>query len=145
MAAPKQKRDANIKDMYVGPSLHSVSSAGRSLMAVNVVDPPTAQDTMGDTPVTRSFMEDLIDSLKTDIQALREEIAADVKELCREVVDVGNRGASMEDTLDTRGQELEVRRKEVCTHNDQLLDLQMHAEDNENRSRRNNIRIRGAP
>ena len=68
-----------------------------------------------------------------------------MKELRREVVDVGNRVRSVEDTLDTRGQELEVLRKEVCMLNDQLLDLQMHAEDNENRSRRSNVCIRDAP
>ena len=51
----------------------------------------------------------------------------------------------MEDALDTRGHDLEILCKEVGTLHDQLLDLQMHAEDNENRSRRNNVRIRGVP
>ncbi|KAJ1169313.1 hypothetical protein NDU88_001206 [Pleurodeles waltl] len=59
--------------------------------------------------------------------------------------EVGKRVASLEEHENTRSEEIEQLQQEILRLQDQQIELQAHAEDLENQSRRNNIRIRGAP
>ena len=87
-------------------------------------------------------METLIGSLRADIQEIRRDFAVAIKELKMDILDIGQRVSDLEDAGDVRGNELELLRKEVISLPDQIIDLQSHSEDLENRSRRRNICIR---
>ena len=74
-------------------------------------------------------MESLIGSLKADIQEFRKDFTSALKELRKDVTDIGQRVPSLEESNDVRCNELELLRKETATLQDQLLDLQAHTED----------------
>ncbi|KAJ1216233.1 hypothetical protein NDU88_003838 [Pleurodeles waltl] len=63
----------------------------------------------------------------------------------RELEEVDERVASLEEHENARGEEVEQLQQEILWLQDQQIELQAHAEVLENRSRRNNIPIRGAP
>ncbi|KAJ1091948.1 hypothetical protein NDU88_005062 [Pleurodeles waltl] len=92
--------------------------------------------------VTRTFLEQLFASLKTDLQIVKKEISLDLKEVRRAV---GARVVALEEHEAGREKEVEQLQQEVLWLREQQIDLQAHEEDLENRSRHNNIRIRGAP
>ncbi|KAJ1162091.1 hypothetical protein NDU88_002569 [Pleurodeles waltl] len=75
----------------------------------------------------------------------RLEIAADVKDLERELVDLGQRVNTLEQTHDAQEEELDCHRRELFTLQDKNQELQYQLNDLENRSRRSNIRIKGVP
>lgn len=63
----------------------------------------------------------------------------------RDVDAVGERVASLEDSATSRDEEIAALQQEILRMQDQHLNLQLHSKDLENRSRRNNIRIRTVP
>ncbi|KAJ1123929.1 hypothetical protein NDU88_002396 [Pleurodeles waltl] len=76
---------------------------------------------------------------------LKWDIVADIKDLKKEVIDLGHRVDSVEQTQDAREEELDCHRRELLTLQDKNQDLQYQIEDLENRSCRSNIRIKGIP
>ncbi|KAJ1209626.1 hypothetical protein NDU88_005000 [Pleurodeles waltl] len=62
-------------------------------------------------PLTRAFMEQLFGSLREDFATLKQEIAADIKDLKRELVDLGQRVYTIEQMHDTREEELDCHRE----------------------------------
>ncbi|KAJ1209248.1 hypothetical protein NDU88_004626, partial [Pleurodeles waltl] len=96
-------------------------------------------------PVTKGFLTSLFNSLRGDIQELRRDISQEVKELRGEVSSVGERVSQLEDSEIPRGEEVAGLQQEVVRLREQQYLLQMAVEDLENRSRRQNIHIRGAP
>ncbi|KAJ1192202.1 hypothetical protein NDU88_001514 [Pleurodeles waltl] len=76
---------------------------------------------------------------------LKRDIAADIKDRKKEVIDLGQREDSVEQTQDAREEELDCHRRELLTLQDKNQGLQYQIEDLENRSRRSNIRIKGIP
>ncbi|KAJ1157241.1 hypothetical protein NDU88_009956 [Pleurodeles waltl] len=95
----------------------------------------------GKVPLTRAFMEQLFGSLRGDFVILKQEIAADVKDLKGEVVDVGQCMDTLERTQDACEEEFDCHRRELLT----LQDKNQELEDLENRSRCSNIHIKGVP
>ncbi|KAJ1172134.1 hypothetical protein NDU88_003984 [Pleurodeles waltl] len=93
----------------------------------------------GDAPLTRSFMEHLFGTLRGDFATLKQEIAAEVKEMKREDVELGLRSNTLEQVRDPGEEELDCHRRELLTLQDKNQELQYQIEDLENRSRRSNI------
>lgn len=60
-------------------------------------------------------------------------------------VRLGEHVAALEDSTAARDEEITMLQQEVLRLREQHLDLQTHTEDLENRSRRNNVRIRAVP
>ncbi|KAJ1203803.1 hypothetical protein NDU88_007584 [Pleurodeles waltl] len=90
-------------------------------------------------------MEQLFRSLHDNFATLKRKIAADIKDLKREVIDLGQHVEMVEQTHNTQEEELDSHRRELLTLQDKNQDLQYQLEDLENRSRRSNIWIKGVP
>ncbi|KAJ1162371.1 hypothetical protein NDU88_002839 [Pleurodeles waltl] len=82
-------------------------------------------------------METLFSSLRDDIQVVKRDLSADLKEVRRNLEEIGNRISAMEDR--------EAGCQEVLHLKEQQIELQAHSEDLENCSSRKNKRIRGVP
>ncbi|KAJ1172687.1 hypothetical protein NDU88_004531 [Pleurodeles waltl] len=94
-------------------------------------------------PVTRSFLEELFASLKDDLQTVKRELAQDMKTVWKDLKEIRDRVTNLEDSASSRDEELEYLQKDVICLNEQHVDLQAHVEYLENRSRCNNICIKG--
>ncbi|KAJ1142993.1 hypothetical protein NDU88_009305 [Pleurodeles waltl] len=92
-------------------------------------------------PVIKSFLESLFASLRDDIQLVKRDLLQDLKVVRWELEEVGERVATLEEHENAGGEEIEQLQQEMLWLQDQQIELQAHAEDLENRSRRSNIRI----
>ncbi|KAJ1219163.1 hypothetical protein NDU88_006734 [Pleurodeles waltl] len=93
-------------------------------------------------PLTRSFMEQLFESLRDDLATLKQEITANIKELKREVLDLGQLLDTVEQAQDAREEELDCQRRELLALQDKNQGLQYHIEHLENRQHHSNIRVK---
>ncbi|KAJ1135996.1 hypothetical protein NDU88_002423 [Pleurodeles waltl] len=80
-------------------------------------------------PLMRAFMEQLFESLHDDLSTLKREIAADIKDLKREMIDLGQRVDTVEQAHDAREDELDCHRRELLTLQDKNQELQYQLED----------------
>ncbi|KAJ1143374.1 hypothetical protein NDU88_009683 [Pleurodeles waltl] len=92
-----------------------------------------------DALVTTSSLENLFTTLRDDIVSLKQELAADVKDIRR---NMGELEHSIDSLEGVRDEELEKHRHESLSLRDRP---QLTLEDLENRSRRCNIHIKGIP
>ncbi|KAJ1128273.1 hypothetical protein NDU88_006652 [Pleurodeles waltl] len=90
-------------------------------------------------------MEQLFESLCDDLATLKQEITADIKDLKRKGLDLGQHVDIVEQAQDAIEEELDCHRRELLAFPDKNQELQYQIEDLENRSRRSNIRIKGVP
>ncbi|KAJ1114206.1 hypothetical protein NDU88_002445 [Pleurodeles waltl] len=90
-------------------------------------------------------MDQLFRALHWDFATLKQEIAAEVKELKRKVVELRQRVDTLEQARVAQEVELDRHRRELLILHDKNLELQHQLEDLENRSRSSNIRIKGVP
>ncbi|KAJ1084261.1 hypothetical protein NDU88_004413 [Pleurodeles waltl] len=79
------------------------------------------------------------------VHAVKRDLSQDLKVMHRDLEEVGERVASLEEHEKDRGKEVEQLQQGILRLQDQQIELQAHAEDLENWSQRNNIHIRGAP
>ncbi|KAJ1117707.1 hypothetical protein NDU88_005904 [Pleurodeles waltl] len=93
-----------------------------------------SQSECGQASLTRTFVEQLFGSLCEDFATLKQEIAAEVKDLKREVIDLGQGVETLEHTHDAREEEVDCHRRELLTLQDKKQELQYQLEDLENRS-----------
>ncbi|KAJ1081492.1 hypothetical protein NDU88_001674 [Pleurodeles waltl] len=91
--------------------------------------------------VTRTFMESLFGALCTDIATLKQDLARDIKGLTKDMNEVGDCVDTLERSSNTQVEELDAYRCEILELQDRNADLGYQMEDQENRSRRANIRI----
>lgn len=98
-----------------------------------------------DSPVTRGLLESLFATLTQEFHTMENDIKAELRELRRDIYSVGERVDDLENQTTARDEEVSQLQQKVLRLRDQQLDLQAHAEDLENRSRRNNICIRAVP
>ncbi|KAJ1142747.1 hypothetical protein NDU88_009060 [Pleurodeles waltl] len=70
-----------------------------------------------EAPQTRTFIEQLFGSLRENFANLKQEIAAEVKELKREVVDLGQID-TLKRTHEAREEELDCQWRELLTLQD---------------------------
>ncbi|KAJ1129998.1 hypothetical protein NDU88_008357 [Pleurodeles waltl] len=96
-----------------------------------------------DVPVTRPFLENLFTTLRDDIEALKQELAADVKDIRSNVGVLEQRVDSLEWGSDNRDEELEEHKRKILALRNKTADLNYHLEDQKNHSRRCNIRVKG--
>ncbi|KAJ1098223.1 hypothetical protein NDU88_003339 [Pleurodeles waltl] len=92
---------------------------------------PVSSETDG-APLTRAFMEQLFESLRDDLATLQWEIAADIKDLKRKVIDLGQCWDTVEQAHDAREEELDCHRRELLTLQDKKQELHYQIEDLEN-------------
>ncbi|KAJ1151005.1 hypothetical protein NDU88_003792 [Pleurodeles waltl] len=88
-------------------------------------------------------MEQLFESLRDDLATLKQEITADIKDLKREVLDLGQRVDTVEQAQNAREEEFDCHRRELLAVQDKNQEPQYQIEDLENRSCCSNIRIKG--
>ena len=148
MSPPKQNKDGNLKTMFTKPNTRtggSTEEEDRQGTNKGSGGLETGGGTPKEEPVTRAFMEELFTSLREDILVFKGEMIKDLKNMQSDVTDIGNRVSTLETLSDAKEEELEFYRQDLMTLKEQNMDLQLHLEDLENRSRRSNVRIRGAP
>lgn len=96
-----------------------------------------------EAPVTQALMESMFAALRDDLQTVKHELTTEIKDIRKDVDEVGERVATLENKEVARDTELEALQQEVIRIHDQQVDVQSYLEDLENRSHRHNIRIRG--
>ncbi|KAJ1126839.1 hypothetical protein NDU88_005245 [Pleurodeles waltl] len=80
-----------------------------------------------------------------DIQAVKKDLSQDLKVVCRELEEDGEKVAALEEHENARVEEIEQLQQEIIWLQDQQIELQAHTEDLENWLRPNNTCIRGTP
>ncbi|KAJ1135879.1 hypothetical protein NDU88_002308 [Pleurodeles waltl] len=102
-------------------------------------------------PWTRGFMEQLFESLRADLPTLKQEITADIKDLKREVLDLGRCVDTVEQAQDARRNNLRGKLRDLQSHicllqethllrqdwkkmRSQWFDQQFHSSDSEQRA-----------
>ncbi|KAJ1115925.1 hypothetical protein NDU88_004145 [Pleurodeles waltl] len=76
---------------------------------------------------------------------LKDNLKSCIREVQKEVTEVDERVDDLERTIDAREQDQKMVWRCMVTLEEQHIELQLKQEDLENRSRRNNVRIRGMP
>ncbi|KAJ1180427.1 hypothetical protein NDU88_005648 [Pleurodeles waltl] len=109
--------------------------------------PPEAQTEHPETegPVTHFFCGTLFTSLKDDLHMVKRELSQDLKVVQKNLAEIGDRVATLEDNASGRDEELENLQQEVIRLKEQQMDLKVYTEDLENRLWCNNICIRDTP
>ncbi|KAJ1097192.1 hypothetical protein NDU88_002318 [Pleurodeles waltl] len=95
--------------------------------------------------VTQDFLEQLFTVIREDLATLKQEIAFEVKELKRDIGELGQRVDSIEQTHNTHEKELDNHGCKLLLLQHKNLELQYHMEDLDTRSRRSNICSKGVP
>ncbi|KAJ1144971.1 hypothetical protein NDU88_011263 [Pleurodeles waltl] len=131
------------------PRLEQPKNGGHAVTAYPLLCGSCGGSTLGSTrggeQTWLSRCQQLFRSLRDDFTTLKRELAADIKDLKKEVIDLGERVDTIEKTHDEREEGLNYHRRELLTLQDKNQDLQYQLKDLENRSRRSNIRIKGVP
>ncbi|KAJ1109035.1 hypothetical protein NDU88_006404 [Pleurodeles waltl] len=123
MSTHLTKKDASLKDLVCKfpakkGKQYSTALPPRSLMAsTSLTDDPLAEEL-----VTCTFLETVFRTLREDTEALKREMASDVKDIKKELGDMGQRMDSLERSVDQREEELNHHRRK-------LLDLRNKNED----------------
>ncbi|KAJ1157417.1 hypothetical protein NDU88_010130 [Pleurodeles waltl] len=138
------KKEGTIKDLFSKTPAKKLDPLQGRLLDSNGVDCRgcPAEDT---TPKTKASVEQLFSVLRQDFATLKQKIAADGKDLIREVTELGQQINTVECTHDAQKEEIDQNRREILALQDSNHDLQYSLEDLENRSQCSNICIREVP
>ncbi|KAJ1103865.1 hypothetical protein NDU88_001286 [Pleurodeles waltl] len=98
-----------------------------------------------EVPVKQAFLEHLFGVHREDLAALKQVMAADVKDIKKDFGELGQRVTALEQTGDSREEELEVHQWELLGLWDKNEELLYILENLENRSRHSNSQIKGVP
>ncbi|KAJ1148639.1 hypothetical protein NDU88_001467 [Pleurodeles waltl] len=142
MASSKPKRDQSVREMLTR-SHPAQTHQAEAAASTRGADQLGNMEVEGEAPVKKSFLTSLFDSLRVDLQELRRDISQEVRELRSDITSLGGRVSNIEDNVVSRAEEVEQLQQEVLRLHEQQEQLQLMAEDLENRSPRHNIRIRG--
>ncbi|KAJ1216024.1 hypothetical protein NDU88_003630 [Pleurodeles waltl] len=135
MASQKHSKKAgSLKDLFTKTPAKGMAQSGARETECRDVAGPVPAESDG-APLTRA----------EDFSTLKQEIGADIKDLKREVIDLGQRVDAVEQTYNTQEEDLDCHRRELLTLQDKNQDLQYQIEDLENRSCLSNIRIKVVP
>ncbi|KAJ1201669.1 hypothetical protein NDU88_005475 [Pleurodeles waltl] len=98
MVAARSKNDRSVKEMLTRPS------TGKAEANLSTPEKPrrAVMDEYGEGPFTRAFLEGLFTSLREDLQALKRDLLQDLKEVRRELEEVGERVATLEEHESSR-------------------------------------------
>ncbi|KAJ1104112.1 hypothetical protein NDU88_001527 [Pleurodeles waltl] len=134
MAATRTKKDHSLRDMLL--KLNG-SADDNKAPTQNMDHPLDMWDQEG--PMTRSFLEALFTSIWEDLQAIKKDLSADLREVRQNLEEVGDRLSTLEDCKSGWDEVLEWVQQEVLLLKEQHVELQAHAEDLENCFRWNNV------
>ncbi|KAJ1170644.1 hypothetical protein NDU88_002517 [Pleurodeles waltl] len=101
--------------------------------------PPTAEDQKG--PVTRSFMETLFSSLRDDIQTVKTDLSAGLKDMWRNLEELSDKVSAMEDHKAECEEEAEWLHQEALRLEEQHIELQAHAEVKQCENQRGSLHV----
>ncbi|KAJ1218845.1 hypothetical protein NDU88_006417 [Pleurodeles waltl] len=80
-------------------------------------------------PVTCTFLEALVTSLKADLSLVKKVLSQDLKEFCSELREVEDRVKILREHETKRDEKVEQLQQEVLQLREQHIDLQAHTED----------------
>ncbi|KAJ1079970.1 hypothetical protein NDU88_000192 [Pleurodeles waltl] len=92
-----------------------------------------------------AFLETLFGALPMDSATIKQDNTTDIKGRMKDMNELGDREASLEQTCETQGEELDAHCHKILDLQDKNTELQYQVEDPENMSRTANIRIKGIP
>uniref|UniRef100_A0A803JEW2 L1 transposable element RRM domain-containing protein n=1 Tax=Xenopus tropicalis TaxID=8364 RepID=A0A803JEW2_XENTR len=135
-----------------GSPLDSVSSANSPAFESPTHSPsqPERYNADDNTPVTAQILSDQLSKLQSTLQAtitqaVSTAVATAIKEIQRELNDIGERTDKLETLTDDIAQRFINIEEENAFLKEELTQLRNLCEDQENRSRRQNLQIRGVP
>ncbi|KAJ1125445.1 hypothetical protein NDU88_003877 [Pleurodeles waltl] len=118
MFAVQSKKDCSLQDML---RRHLGGSDGDS----TPISEPDRVPEMNSQSM-QAFLESLPSSICDDLQAVKKDLSADLRDIRRKLDNVGQRVSALEDKDDSRSDETERLQQEILRIKDQQLDLQMH-------------------
>lgn len=83
----------------------------------------STREAPSEEPVTRAFLETLFASLREDLQEVKRDLTAEIKDIRKDVDDIGGRVATLEDRQDSTVSDLHTVHQEVIRLHDQQVDL----------------------
>ncbi|KAJ1215381.1 hypothetical protein NDU88_002990 [Pleurodeles waltl] len=114
MAAARPKNNRSMKDMLTRPA------AGKVEVDISITRRHRGEKSEedGEAPVTGTFHECLLTSLREDLQAVKGHLLQALKEVRQELEDVGERVATLEKQKNRRDEEIEQLQQETtrATH-----------------------------
>ncbi|KAJ1139926.1 hypothetical protein NDU88_006288 [Pleurodeles waltl] len=132
MASQKHsKKERSLKDLFAKTPAKRMAQSGPQEPEGGDETGPAPSEGDG-APLTKAFMEQLFGSLHEDFAELKLDIVAGIKDLKKEVIDLGQWLDLVEQTQDAREEELDCHRRELLTLQDKNQDLQYQIEDLEN-------------
>ncbi|KAJ1105409.1 hypothetical protein NDU88_002815 [Pleurodeles waltl] len=91
MASQKHsKKEGSLKDLFTKTPAKKMAQSGAPETECGDVVGPVPSESDG-APLTRALMEQLFSSLRKEFATLKREIAAGIKDLKRELIDLGQR------------------------------------------------------
>ncbi|KAJ1080318.1 hypothetical protein NDU88_000537 [Pleurodeles waltl] len=124
MASQKHsKKEGSFKDLFTKTPAKKKSQPGAPEGESGDAAGPGLSESDG-APLTRAFMEQLFRSLWEDFATPKQEIAADIKYLKSEVINLGQRMDTIEKRHNAREEEMDCHRRELITFQDKNQDLQ---------------------
>ncbi|KAJ1082996.1 hypothetical protein NDU88_003157 [Pleurodeles waltl] len=108
------KKEGSLKDLFNKTLAKKAAQSGTPEVESGEAAGPGPLEGDG-VPLMRAFMEQLFVSLREDFTTLKQKIAAGVKDLKIEVVDLGLHVDIIEQMHDTQEEELDCHRRELLT------------------------------
>ncbi|KAJ1130364.1 hypothetical protein NDU88_008717 [Pleurodeles waltl] len=119
------KKEGSLKDLFNKTPAKKTVLPGTPVRQGGEVG-ETSQAEGAEVPLTRTFMEQLFESLCEEFATRKEEIAAEVKDVRREVIELGQRVDTLEQTHDAREEEVDSHRQELLILQDKNQELHYH-------------------
>lgn len=92
MTSTRTKKVKPLTDIFGLPhSNPNMASASQSAAS------PAPTTHTGEEPITKAFLESLLSTLRDDLQSVKKELAAELKEVRKDMDSIGERVASLED------------------------------------------------
>lgn len=104
----RPKRDKTIKDLFNKPQLTQQTDAVTQKTETGAI-----MGTEGGEPITKAFLESLFGTLQDDIQSLKQEIKAELKEVRRDMEAIGERVGGLVSKSDDHDVEMSSLQQEV--------------------------------
>ncbi|KAJ1127489.1 hypothetical protein NDU88_005888 [Pleurodeles waltl] len=108
-------------------------------------DPNSWMDNPAPTPISQEDLSLFLQEIRSENSFLKTDAKTWLRDLRKELSELGDRFANLERTTHARSEDQEMLWLRMAVLEDHQIELQIKQEDLENRSRHNNIRIRGVP
>ncbi|KAJ1128761.1 hypothetical protein NDU88_007136 [Pleurodeles waltl] len=125
MAVTQSKKGRSLKEMLTKPM---VGRAEAGLPRSGMPSRQAAKEE-GEGPVIPAFFEGLFTSLRDDLQSVKTDLSQDLKEVCQELMEVGERVATLEKHKTSWDEVIVQLQQELIRLKDQQIELQAHGQD----------------